>query len=80
MSYGYRFSAEFVSKTSAEVYFTWSAGQALVYNSKVEEARYHYRFAQIFGGEMPDADQKYSHLITNPYGNFRKFDVGKRVQ
>ena len=67
MSYGYRFPAEFVNKTSAEIYFTWSAGQALVYNAKVEEACYHYRFAQVFGGKMPNADQKYSHLITNPY-------------
>ena len=50
MSYGYRFPAEFVNKTSAEIYFTWSAGQALVYNAKVEEACYHYRFAQVFGG------------------------------
>lgn len=67
MSYGYRFPAEFVNKTSAEIYFTWSAGQALVYNAKVEEACYHYRFAQVFGEKMLNADQKYSHLITNPY-------------
>ena len=45
MSYGYRFPAEFVNKTSSEVYFTWSAAQALVYNVKVQEAHYHYRFS-----------------------------------
>ena len=66
MSYGYRFPAEFVNKTSSEVYFTWSAAQALVYNVKVQEAHYHYRFYQVFGGEIPKADQKYSHLLTDP--------------
>ena len=67
MSYGYRFPAEFVNKTSSEVYFTWSAAQALVYNVKVQEAHYHYRFYQVFGGDIPKADQKYSHLLTDPY-------------
>ena len=66
MSYGYRFPAEFVNKTSSEVYFTWSAAQALVYNVKVQEAHYYYRFYQVFGGEIPKADQKYSHLLTDP--------------
>ena len=63
---GYRFPAEFVNRTSSEVYFTWSAAQALVYNVKVQEAHYHYRFYQVFGGKIPKADQKYSHLLTDP--------------
>ena len=49
MSYGYRIPAEFVNRTSSEVYITWSAAQALVYNVKVQEAHYHYRFLMSSG-------------------------------
>ena len=66
MPSGFRFHAEFVNTTSAHTYFTWSAAQMTVYNAKVDEANYFYRFARVFGGQIPKTDQKYSHLITDP--------------
>ncbi len=74
MPSGFRFHAEFVNPTSAHTYFTWSAAQMTVYNAKVDEANYFYRFAQVFGGQIPKTDQKYSHLITDPVTKKRWLD------
>ena len=65
METGRRFSAKFIDKASKDAYYTWSAAQTLVYNSKVQENDYFYAFSQKFWTpeKRPLPDQKYSHLI-----------------
>ena len=46
MTTGRSFHAIFADKASADMYFTLSAAQMIVYNAKVQEENYFYWFAR----------------------------------
>ena len=66
MQTGRSFSAKFADKASKDAYYTWSAGQMMVYNAKVAEQNYFDAFDRKFWcpAEKPAPDQQYSHLIN----------------
>ena len=65
MQTGRSYTAHFDDDKSRETYLTWSAAQMYVYNAKVQENNYFWRFHCKFWTPEPMAapDQKYAHLI-----------------
>ena len=66
MQTGRSFAAHFEDDASREAYLTWSAAQMLVYNAKVEESNYFWKFRCKFWSPepLPKPDQKYAHLVN----------------
>lgn len=66
---GRTFTAHFEDQTSRSAYLTWSAAQMLVYNAKVQENNYFWRFHQKFWTPepLPKPDQKYAHFHFEPW-------------
>ena len=65
MQTGRSYTAHFDDDKSRETYLTWSAAQMYVYNAKVQENNYFWRFHCKFWTPepMPAPDQKYAHLV-----------------
>ena len=72
MQTGRCYPAKFLNDASRKAFYTWSAGQMLVYNAKVGEQRYFDKFALKFYCPIPKPkeDQKYAHLINKNDPNF----------
>ena len=66
MQTGRSFAAHFEDDASREAYLMWSAAQMLVYNAKVDESNYFWRFRCKFWSPepLPKPDQKYAHLVN----------------
>ena len=66
MQTGRSFAAHFEDDASREAYLMWSAAQMLVYNAKVEESNYFWKFRCKFWSPepLPKPDQKYAHLVN----------------
>ena len=66
MQTGRSFAAHFEDNASREAYLAWSASQMLVYNAKVEESNYFWKFHCKFWSPepLPKPDQKYAHLVN----------------
>lgn len=66
MQTGRSFAAHFEDDASREAYLAWSAAQMLVYNAKVDESNYFWKFRCKFWSPepLPKPDQKYAHLVN----------------
>ena len=62
MQTGRSFAAHFEDDASREAYLMWSAAQMLVYNAKVEESNFFWKFRCKFWSPepLPKPDQKYA--------------------
>ena len=66
MQTGRSFAAHFEDDASREAYLMWSAAQMIVYNAKVDESNYFWKFHCKFWSPepLPKPDQKYAHLVN----------------
>jgi len=66
MQTGRSFAAHFEDDASREAYLAWSAAQMIVYNAKVDESNYFWKFHCKFWSPepLPKPDQKYAHLVN----------------
>lgn len=67
MPTGRKFPARFADKASESNFLKWSAAQMTIYNSKVQWHIYSYHLAKMAGCEPDPPDQKYAHLIYEPF-------------